>query len=261
MRAVDRDEHLPPKRYEPGLVLTVEGAFHQLDNEVRGYGTRDFPAYEHTVGAGADRDAGRGAARSPSSARARRQRSPRTGALGSSVTVPQVTGLILECTARTDVGRRSNNEDTVFASPRLAAVADGVGGAAAGEVASRTLINALVHVDKCRLEGRLEDALAAGIARGNEAIGFMASCRPGMAGMSTTVTAVALGDDGCVVANVGDSRTYLLRDGVLTQLTHDDSWVQLMIDSGELTPEAARDHPQRSLVLAALDGEPDRGPA
>ena len=59
-----------------------------------------------------------------------------------------------------------------------------------------------------------------------------------MAGMSTTVTAVALGDDGCVVANVGDSRTYLLRDGALTQLTRDDSWVQLMIDSGELTPEA-----------------------
>ena len=79
--------------------------------------------------------------------------------------------------------------------------------------------------------------------------------------MSTTVTAVALGDDGYVVANVGDSRTYLLRDGALTQLTRDDSWVQLMVDSGELTPEAARDHPQRSLVLAALDGEPERAPA
>ena len=126
----------------------------------------------------------------------------------------------------------------MFASPRLAAVADGVGGAAAGEVASRTLINALVHVDKCRLQGRLEDALAEGIARGNETIGFIAACRPAMAGMSTTVTAVALGDEGCVVANVGDSRTYLLRDGALTQLTRDDSWVQLMLDSGELTPDA-----------------------
>jgi PPM family protein phosphatase len=79
--------------------------------------------------------------------------------------------------------------------------------------------------------------------------------------MSTTVSAVALGDDRCVVANLGDSRTYLLRDGELIQLTHDDSWVQLMIDSGELTPEEARDHPRRSLVLAALDGEPDRGPS
>jgi serine/threonine protein phosphatase PrpC len=172
-----------------------------------------------------------------------------------------VTGLTLECTARSDVGRRPNNEDAVFASPRLAAVADGVGGAAAGEVASRTLINALVHVDKCRLEGRVEDALAQGIARGNETIGFIAECRPAMAGMSTTVTAVALGDDGCVVANVGDSRTYLLRDGALMQLTRDDSWVQLMLDSGELTAEEARDHPRRSLVLAALDGEPGRDPA
>jgi protein phosphatase len=81
-----------------------------------------------------------------------------------------------------------------------------------------------------------------------------------MAGMSTTVTAVALGDEGCVVANVGDSRTYLLRDGALTQLTRDDSWVQLMLDSGELTPEQARDHPRRSLVLAAIDGEPDHDP-
>jgi serine/threonine protein phosphatase PrpC len=172
-----------------------------------------------------------------------------------------VTGLSLQCEARTDVGRRANNEDAVFASARLAAVADGVGGAVAGEVASQTLIYALMHVDKCRLQGRLEDALAAGIAQGNATIGFIAGCRPAMAGMSTTVTAVALGDDGCVVANLGDSRTYLLRDGALTQLTHDDSWVQLMIDSGELTPEEARDHPRRSLVLAALDGEPDRDPA
>ena len=172
-----------------------------------------------------------------------------------------MTGLMLECSARSDVGRRPNNEDSVFVSPRLAAVADGVGGSAAGEVASRTLIVALMHVDKCRLQGRVEDALSEGIARGNQAIGFIAGCRPAMAGMSTTVTAVALGDDGYVVANLGDSRTYLLRDGALTQLTHDDSWVQLMIDSGELTPEAARDHPQRSLVLAALDGEPDRAPS
>jgi PPM family protein phosphatase len=171
-----------------------------------------------------------------------------------------VTGLTFECAVRSDVGRRPNNEDAVFASPRLVAVADGVGGAAAGEVASQTLINALGHVDKCRLAGRLDDALAAGIAWGNETIGFIADCRPAMAGMSTTVTAVALGDDGYVVANLGDSRTYLLRGGALTQLTRDDSWVQLMIDSGELTAAQAREHPRRSLVLAALDGEPDRRP-
>jgi protein phosphatase len=81
-----------------------------------------------------------------------------------------------------------------------------------------------------------------------------------MAGMSTTLTAVALGDDGYVVANVGDSRTYLLRDGALTALTRDDSFVQLLIDSGELTAAQAAAHPRRSLVLEALDGDDARRP-
>ena len=169
--------------------------------------------------------------------------------------------LSLRWAARSDVGRvRSNNEDAVFASPRLAAVADGVGGAAAGEVASRAAIDALVQLDKCRLRGRLETALADAVADGNERVGFIARCRPAMAGMSTTLTTVALGDDGYVIANVGDSRTYLLRDGELTLLTRDDSFVQLMIDSGELTVAEALSHPRRSLVLEALDGAPGRRP-
>jgi protein phosphatase len=177
-------------------------------------------------------------------------------------TVPAVTGLTLRCALRTDVGPvRENNEDALFASPRLAAVADGVGGAAAGEVASRAVIDALVHLDKCRLEHPLEDALAAAVASGNERIGFIAECRPEMAGMSTTLTAVALGEDGYALANVGDSRTYLLRDGALTRLSRDDSYVQLLIDSGSLAPEEARRHPQRSLVIEALDGDPKRRPA
>jgi serine/threonine protein phosphatase PrpC len=176
--------------------------------------------------------------------------------------VPAVTGLSLECAVRTDVGPvRENNEDAVFASPRLAAVADGVGGAAAGEVASRAAINALVHLDKCRLDQPLHRALGAAVASGNAAIAFMTDCRSRMAGMSTTLTAVALGDDGSyLVANVGDSRTYLLRDGALTRLTRDDSLVQRLLDSGVVSPEEARRHPQRSLVLEALDGDPARRP-
>ena len=78
--------------------------------------------------------------------------------------------------------------------------------------------------------------------------------------MSTTLTAVALGDDGYVLANLGDSRTYLLRGGELTQLTRDDTLVQLLVDSNDLTPEQAREHPQRSVVLQALDGDPRRAP-
>jgi protein phosphatase len=170
--------------------------------------------------------------------------------------------LLLEPAARTDVGRRRNNEDAVFATHRLAAIADGVGGAAGGEVASQTMIGVLQHLDKCRLERTLADDLAATIAWGNDRIGFLAACRPELTGMSTTLTAVVLADDEAyAIANVGDSRTYLLRDGRLARLTRDDSLVQALIDRGALTEAAARRHPQRSLVLEALDGAPrDRRP-
>ena len=163
--------------------------------------------------------------------------------------------LMLEPAVRTEVGRRPNNEDAVFATRRLAAIADGVGGATAGEVASQTVIGVLQALEKSRLAGRIEDALAEAVALGNERIGFVAGCRPQLAGMSTTLTAVALGD-GYAIANVGDSRTYLLRDHALTRLTRDDSVVQQLIDAGVLTEAEARRHPQRSVVLAALDGAP-----
>src|SRR4051794_13299193 len=113
-------------------------------------------------------------------------------------------GLVLECAARSDVGRvREHNEDAVFATPRLAAVADGVGGRAAGEVASRAVIGVLAHLEKCWLTEPPAEALAAAVKDGNERIGFIAQCRPQLAGMSTTLTAVAL-DGGYVVANIGD---------------------------------------------------------
>jgi serine/threonine protein phosphatase PrpC len=169
-------------------------------------------------------------------------------------------GLALACAARTDPGRvRAQNEDAVFAGPRLAAVADGVGGAAAGEVASSAVIQSLVALDKQWLDGPLEDALAAAVAHGNQTVSFIAACRPETAGMATTLAAVALADDGrYVLASVGDSRAYLFREGRLTQLTRDDSWVQELVDAGAITAREARRHPQRSVVLAALDGDPAR---
>jgi protein phosphatase len=169
--------------------------------------------------------------------------------------------LMLECTARSEVGRRANNEDAVYASPRLAAVADGVGGAAGGEVASQWIIQALTQLDKSRLGESLDVALERAIAWGNETIRFIADCRPQLAGMGTTLTAIALTNEGSyVLANIGDSRTYLLRDGGLRQLSRDDSFVQQLIDAGHLTAEQARTHPSRSLVLEALDGDPQRRP-
>jgi serine/threonine protein phosphatase PrpC len=173
-----------------------------------------------------------------------------------------MSALALEVRGRTDAGRRPNNEDAWFASPKVVAVADGVGGAAAGEVASATIVNALIHLDKCRLQAPLERALAESVAWGNETIGFIAACRPQLTGMSTTLTAAALSNDGrYVIANVGDSRTYLLRGGTLRALTRDQSLVQKLLDTGAITDAEARRHPQRSLVLEALDGDPARRPA
>jgi serine/threonine protein phosphatase PrpC len=167
-------------------------------------------------------------------------------------------GLVLEFAVRSDVGLvRAHNEDAVFASARMVAVADGVGGRAAGEVASRTVIDALAHMEKSRLSGPLDAALQTAVTAGNQTIAFIAGCRPQTAGMSTTLTAVAL-DDGYAIANIGDSRTYLCRDGILAQLTRDDSFIQMLIDSGDLDAEGARTHPQRSLVMEVLDGHPRR---
>lgn len=155
-----------------------------------------------------------------------------------------------------EVGVRQNNEDAAFASARLAAVADGVGGAIAGEVASTLAINKLIGLDKRRLAAPLERELGAVVEDANAVIEFVISYDPGLAGMGTTLTAVALSNEGeYVVANVGDSRTYLLRDGRLRRLTRDDSLVQDLIDRGALSEDEARVHPRRSIVLDVLNGD------
>jgi PPM family protein phosphatase len=168
--------------------------------------------------------------------------------------------LALHCAARTDRGRvRSHNEDAVLATPRMAAVADGVGGHAAGEVASAAAISALASLEKRWLSGPLDAELRDAIHEGNERIGFIASCRPASSGMATTLTVVALEDE-LAVASIGDSRAYLLRDGDLVQLTRDDSLVQDLIDQGVVDPGAARTHPRRNVVLEVLDGAAARRP-
>src|SRR5215218_9351485 len=172
-----------------------------------------------------------------------------------------MSALALSCAVRTDTGPvRPHNEDAAFATARLAVVADGVGGHAAGEVASRTVVGALASLEKAWVDEPLEAALARAVEEGNDRIAFIAGCRPETAGMGTTLTAVALHGE-YLVANIGDSRTYLLRDGELRQLTRDDSYLQELLDSGAVTPEAARTHPRRNVVTAALDGAPGRAAA
>jgi protein phosphatase len=172
-----------------------------------------------------------------------------------------VPALAFECAVRSEVGRRANNEDAVFATERLAVLADGVGGAVAGEVASGWIVNAFINLDKSRLSHPLAEAMREALRWGNDAIGFIADCRPHLAGMGTTLTAAAMTNDGDVlVLNVGDSRTYLLRAGRLRQLTHDDTLVQTLVDTGAITAAEARRHPQRSIVVDAITGQPRPAP-
>jgi serine/threonine protein phosphatase PrpC len=167
-----------------------------------------------------------------------------------------MTALTMRPAVASEVGVRQNNEDAAFASARLAAVADGVGGAIAGEVASGLAINKVIGFDKRRLTQPLERELGAVVDDANAVIDFVISYDPGLAGMGTTLTAVALSNQGeYVVANVGDSRTYLLRGGRLHRLTRDDSFVQDLIDQGALSEEEARRHPRRSIVLEVLNGD------
>jgi PPM family protein phosphatase len=156
---------------------------------------------------------------------------------------------------------RPNNEDAFFAGPRLLAVADGVGGHAAGEVASATIIDALSPLGDSEpgydLVGRLLEA----VVTGNAAIAQRVAEDQRLQGMSTTLTAILFASGRYCLLNIGDSRTYLLRDGALEQLTRDDSYVQLLVDEGHITQEAAAGHPQRNLVLQALTGEAVMEPA
>jgi PPM family protein phosphatase len=166
-----------------------------------------------------------------------------------------VSALTLQPVTLSAAGLRKNNEDAVFASPRLVAVADGVGGAVAGEVASSIAILKMVSLDKRRLLRPLDLEFSDAVADANHLISFATFHEPGHAGMATTLTAVALSNDGdYLVANVGDSRTYLLRERRLRRLTRDDSLVQELIDQGLLDEREAREHPQRSVVLRSLDG-------
>lgn len=157
--------------------------------------------------------------------------------------------LILRSLTVTDPGLvRPNNEDVAFAGARLIAVADGMGGAPAGEVASEIVISALAPVEGSDPDREPLAALLDAIGTANHQIREVAEADPANEGMGTTATAILLAGRRLAVAHVGDSRGYLLRGGELRQLTRDDTFVQALVDQGGLTPEEARRHPQRSLV-------------
>lgn len=156
---------------------------------------------------------------------------------------------------------REGNEDSGYAGPRLLAVADGMGGAAAGEVASSEVLSTMVELDEDLPGTDLREVLRLAVDRANDRLRVMIEDDPGLEGMGTTLTALLWTGSGLGMVHVGDSRAYLLRDGALEQITQDHTWVQRLVDEGRITEEEAGHHPQRSLLMRALDGrgqvEPD----
>jgi serine/threonine protein phosphatase PrpC len=171
--------------------------------------------------------------------------------------------LALRYAVRSDVGLlREGNEDSAYAGPRLLAVADGMGGHAAGEVASAVTIGAMAELDTDRYAGTdLLADLSNAVASANMRLQQMIIANPAVEGMGTTLTAVLWFDGHAAVCHIGDSRGYLLREGELYQITHDHTLVQSLVDEGRISADDVSTHPQRSLLLRALDGrsiaEPD----
>lgn len=155
---------------------------------------------------------------------------------------------------QSQVGKRSNNEDAAYASPRLLALADGMGGHAAGEVAATLAIRELLALGVRPSADPLRD-LRRGFDRANSAIAVRASNDAQSSGMGTTLTALLFDGRHVALGHVGDSRAYLLRGGSLHQITKDDTFVQSLVDDGKMSPEEAAVHPRRNMLLKVLTGD------
>jgi len=170
--------------------------------------------------------------------------------------------LALRYAVRSDVGLlREGNEDSAYAGPYLLAVADGMGGYEAGEVASASVISSVMPLDRTPTpEAKLVDALSAAVANAKLALRGIVESDPTVGSMGTTLTAMLWSDGAAAICHIGDSRAYLLRDGDFYQVTRDHTFVQALIDQGRIRPDEATTHPQRSLLLRALDGRTDADP-
>ena len=155
---------------------------------------------------------------------------------------------------------RSNNQDSGYAGSNLFIVADGMGGHAGGDVASALAIARLQELDQAFPSTQsAERALRAAIHETAGDLISMTKRRPELTGMGTTVDAILMVDDYAVIGHIGDSRIYLWRDDELTQITTDHTFVQRLVDSGRITPDEARYHPRRSVLMRVL-GDQDPNP-
>jgi protein phosphatase len=168
--------------------------------------------------------------------------------------------LRLRYSAVSDIGRsRRKNDDSGYAGPHFLMIADGMGGAAAGDLASAVAVQTMRRLD-APADGDLLEALAGAVHRANDRLAELIEEDPAVDGMGTTVDAVLFDGSQIGLAHLGDSRGYLWRDGQLTRVTHDHTWVQSLIDDGRITEEEAKVHSHRSLLLKVLDGRHDNDP-
>ena len=169
----------------------------------------------------------------------------------------------LRYAARSDVGLvRSNNQDSAYAGPHLLMVADGMGGHAGGDVASSVAVAAFAPLDgESHGPDDALDQLETALADARDEIIARSDADPELSGMGTTVLAILRAGNKLAMVHLGDSRGYLMRDGILTQVTTDHTFVQHLVDIGRITPEEAEHHPQRSVVMRVLgDFDPEVTP-
>ena len=176
---------------------------------------------------------------------------------GKDTVMPDGQGtLTVRYAVQSDIGlQREDNEDSAYAGARLLAVADGMGGHAAGEVASAAVIDALRPLDTQVPAGELLNALDHAVRKANSTLRDMVAADPSKQGMGTTLTALLWSGSQLGLVHIGDSRAYLVRDGEVFQITQDHTLVQSLLDDGKITADEVASHPQRMLLLRALDAE------
>jgi PPM family protein phosphatase len=169
--------------------------------------------------------------------------------------------LQLRYVAHSEIGPiRKNNQDSGFASPHLLVVADGMGGAAAGDLASAVAIDTVRQVDKDTTGEQMLTVLGTAVGQANERIAHLVDTDPSLDGMGTTLTGALFDGTELGLVHIGDSRAYRLREDRLERLTHDHSWVQSLVDDGKISEADAAIHPHRSLLLKVLNGQPANDP-
>ena len=176
-------------------------------------------------------------------------------------------GLAFKTYAISDLGlHRDGNEDSALAAPRIVAVADGMGGHAGGEVASKIAILALADLEPILSDANIdsdsrEDLLLNISYEIDKQISERSKAEPELSGMGTTLTALYLAEDSVELLHIGDSRCYSYQEGKFIQLSYDHTVMQELLDQGRLTPEEVINHPQRSLLTQALMGDSGIDPA